>query len=239
MSSILDALKKLEAESVEEEPGRAPRGGENGSRPRSAPAGSPRGGGRSVLYFALGFLAAACVILSIFLRPAPEAPKKSAPAPRTPAPKMEIPPPTGPAKRGAPSRTTDSPGPSETAARAPAPPASPSPAAPRKKRPAKTDAPLSKPATVPDRTPRAIPRPVVEPLAPVSELKLQAIAWSEDPGRRIAVIDGRIIHEGDSLGGRTVDSIGKDKVVLRAEEKSWTLAFRREEKEGKGEGEGE
>ncbi len=237
MSSILEALKKLETESVEEEPGRTTSGGADAGQPPPAPAAGPRGSGRSVLYFALGFLAAACVILLVFIQPVRRTPEKSVPAPRAPAPMKETPPPAG----HAPSGEMDPPGPSATAAGPPDQPAVPSPtalrketlperpAAPRKETPPAAVAPLSKPSAGPDRSSRAAPGSAVEAPAAESVLKLQAIAWSEDPGRRIAVINGRIVHEGQSMDGKTVDRIGKDTVVLRAGEKAWTLEFKREE----------
>jgi len=44
--------------------------------------------------------------------------------------------------------------------------------------------------------------------------KLSAIAWDENPDQRLAVIDDRILHEGDLLGGATVLRINPDHVVF-------------------------
>jgi hypothetical protein len=44
--------------------------------------------------------------------------------------------------------------------------------------------------------------------------KLSAIAWDEDPDQRLAVINDRILHEGDLLGGATVLRINPDHVVF-------------------------
>ncbi len=241
MSSILDALKKLENDSVDNEPGGpgGPTGGVEVERSRPAAGGSPKGR-RSLVYFALGFLAAACLILLFFQRPAPDLPGKSAPETEAPVSRVEIPPPADPVEQHATSPSMDSSYPAASAARS-APPVRPSPPAASEKRP--VSVPPPKPPKAPDQESRPAPRkapppkpgaapapePRPAPLAPVSELKLQAIAWSEDPDRRMAVINGRIIHEGDSLGGRTVGGIGKDTVVLRAGEKTWTLVFKRDQ----------
>jgi hypothetical protein len=44
--------------------------------------------------------------------------------------------------------------------------------------------------------------------------KLSAIAWDENPDQRLSVIDDRILHEGDLLGGATVLRINPDHVVF-------------------------
>ena len=44
--------------------------------------------------------------------------------------------------------------------------------------------------------------------------KLGAIAWDKNPDQRLAVIDDRILHEGDLLGGATVLRINPDHVVF-------------------------
>jgi hypothetical protein len=44
--------------------------------------------------------------------------------------------------------------------------------------------------------------------------KLGAIAWDENPAQRLAVLDDRILHEGDVLGGATVLRINPDHVVF-------------------------
>ncbi|MCP4693957.1 MAG: general secretion pathway protein GspB, partial [Desulfobacterales bacterium] len=89
---------------------------------------------------------------------------------------------------------------------------------------------LSKPSVGPDPPPPPDQPQPVEAAALDRELKLQAIAWSEDPARRIAVINGRIIREGGAVGGVVVDRIDRDAVVLRAEDDrgAWTLEFKRE-----------
>ena len=54
-------------------------------------------------------------------------------------------------------------------------------------------------------------------IAALSELfncKLNAIAWDENPDQRLAVINDRILHEGDLVGGVTVLRINPDHVVF-------------------------
>jgi len=56
-----------------------------------------------------------------------------------------------------------------------------------------------------------------EPLAtqdPLPGIKLNAIAWDEDPERSIAVLNDRIVHEGDFLGEVRVLRIKPNHVVL-------------------------
>jgi type II secretory pathway component PulC len=43
---------------------------------------------------------------------------------------------------------------------------------------------------------------------------LNAIAWDENPDQRLAVINDRILHEGDLVGGATVLRINPDHVVF-------------------------
>ena len=57
-------------------------------------------------------------------------------------------------------------------------------------------------------------------------LKLHAIAWSNNPERRIAVINGRIVREGDSIDGFKVSRISAEEVIVKEGEKSWRLVFR-------------
>ena len=58
-----------------------------------------------------------------------------------------------------------------------------------------------------------------------SKLKLQALAWSDDAVRRMAVINGRIVHEGESVEGYQVVEIRVEDVIVNAAGKSWRLEF--------------
>ncbi len=48
-----------------------------------------------------------------------------------------------------------------------------------------------------------------------SALKLQAISWTPDPKKRIAVISGTIVREGDTIEGYSLSIIGKDDVTVK------------------------
>lgn len=57
-------------------------------------------------------------------------------------------------------------------------------------------------------------------------LDLQAIAWSKDPHKRIAVINGHILREGESIGDISVTRIGADTVLVRNGDTEQTLLFK-------------
>jgi len=65
-----------------------------------------------------------------------------------------------------------------------------------------------------------------EPLAR-GTLQLQAISWSDNPGARITVIDGRILREGHSVEGYTVIQIRPEDIILGKEGKRWKLGYSR------------
>ena len=56
-------------------------------------------------------------------------------------------------------------------------------------------------------------------------LKLQAIVWSSDPKERIAVINGAVLREGDSIEEFSVARIDADVVVVREGAAEWKLLF--------------
>ena len=58
-----------------------------------------------------------------------------------------------------------------------------------------------------------------------SKIKLQALAWSSDAARRMAVINGRIVHEGESMDGYQINQIRQEDVVVSDGTRSWSLAF--------------
>ena len=66
------------------------------------------------------------------------------------------------------------------------------------------------------------------PIRQASEslLKLQAIAWSGNPEKRIAVINGHIVREGESVERATVKHIGKNTVVFKKGSEEWRQVFR-------------
>ncbi len=82
----------------------------------------------------------------------------------------------------------------------------------------------------PTRPPAVMTAPVMAPggyVAPRIERAqplLQSILVSRRPGgRRVAVIDGKIVRQGERVGGATVVAIGTYEVVLRRGSKTETL----------------
>ena len=59
-----------------------------------------------------------------------------------------------------------------------------------------------------------------------SKLQLQAIAWSSDPKSRIAVINGRVLREGGSVERVLVIHIGKNEVIFKKGGEEWKQLFR-------------
>jgi hypothetical protein len=58
-----------------------------------------------------------------------------------------------------------------------------------------------------------------------SKLKLQAIAWSDDAARRIAVINNHVVREGESVEGFSVTQIRQDDIIVNDGTESWRLEF--------------
>ena len=58
------------------------------------------------------------------------------------------------------------------------------------------------------------------------EMKLQAITWSKDPQKRIAVINNSILRQGEAVSGYRIDAINQDDVVLNDRGKKWKILFR-------------
>jgi hypothetical protein len=58
-----------------------------------------------------------------------------------------------------------------------------------------------------------------------SILKLQAISWSQTPDKRIAVINSRIVKEGDSVDGCYIIRIDEDYVAVLYDKDEWQLKF--------------
>ena len=52
-----------------------------------------------------------------------------------------------------------------------------------------------------------------------------AIAWYTDPARRIAVINGSMVKEGESVEGYKVSQIRKDDVIVSDGSRSWRGEF--------------
>ena len=58
-----------------------------------------------------------------------------------------------------------------------------------------------------------------------SQLLLQAIAWSNDSSQRLAVINNRIVHEGETVDGYSITEIRQEDVVVNDGTNSWRLEF--------------
>lgn len=58
-----------------------------------------------------------------------------------------------------------------------------------------------------------------------NRLKIQAIAWSPVPDERIAVINSRIVREGDSVEGFSVVAIRSDDVIVRENGQLYKAVF--------------
>lgn len=240
MSSILDALKKVEAAT--------------GGRPDLSPppaflAGPARRRGKRGLALALAagvVLAAAGGVLLLGNRTAPPLKEEQ------PALRAKLPPETtAPAAAERPAATRPNPAapavpaPGQNAAppapARPAPPpvaAGPQAAAPSRQPPPAVQAPppsarLRGPVETPPAA-RAAPSPARTESAGPSRaeglprledgrLRLMAIAWFDDPGRRLAVVNGRILREGETVDGFRVRAIRRDEVVVSDEARSYRL----------------
>ncbi len=66
------------------------------------------------------------------------------------------------------------------------------------------------------------------PLLTDGSLRVHAIAWSPQPAERMAVINSRVIHEGDAVEDFVIMVIRPDDVVVRQKEKGvWRVEFGR------------
>lgn len=80
------------------------------------------------------------------------------------------------------------------------------------------------PAAAADNRPAAKPAATYDRIED-SKLKLQALAWSDEVTKRMAVINGRIVREGESVDGYRVIEIHEEEVVVNQDGKSWRLEF--------------
>ena len=56
-----------------------------------------------------------------------------------------------------------------------------------------------------------------------SKLRVMAIAWADDPARRLAVVNGHIVREGESVEGYSVTQIRKDDIIVNDGSRSWRV----------------
>ncbi len=59
-------------------------------------------------------------------------------------------------------------------------------------------------------------------------LELQAIAWATDRESRIAVINGNVVREGESIDRAMVVQIGKNVVAFKKDGEEWQQLFRKQ-----------
>jgi hypothetical protein len=57
------------------------------------------------------------------------------------------------------------------------------------------------------------------------KLKVMAIAWHGEATRRIAVVNGHIVKEGESVDGYTITRIRKDDIIVNDGSRSWRVEF--------------
>jgi hypothetical protein len=57
------------------------------------------------------------------------------------------------------------------------------------------------------------------------ELDLQAIAWTHEAAARIAVVNGQVLHEGDTVSGARVVRIDPQAVVFGQAGRTWEIPF--------------
>jgi general secretion pathway protein B len=82
---------------------------------------------------------------------------------------------------------------------------------------------------VPSSSTPATPTKTVEfeiPKLNNPDMKLQAVTWSRVPRKRIAVINNRILREGEMVSSYLIKTINQDDVVLSQEGTKWKLMFR-------------
>lgn len=232
MSSVLEALKKMEEEERRAEEMKGP-----GRLTFPEPGPAPKRGALHLLAFVAVFAAGVGLAAAGFLlahRPesvavfADAAPKQAsvlrvvAPA----APVVQRPHRAAPLKESA---TPTAPTPPAVGGPEPAAPQNPTPKD-ETKRESPADAKPAPPAPATTQVTEAAPAPpedALEDLPPAdpATYRLQGVRWSRDPSRRIAVINSQIVREGAGVDGATVSSITAEGVVLDVAGVRFFLAF--------------
>ena len=68
------------------------------------------------------------------------------------------------------------------------------------------------------------PPPADEPLPPdLAAVHIHAIAWSETPEQRLALMDNAMVHTGDPFAGGLIERIERDHVVLGRDGRQYVL----------------
>ncbi|MGQ9647746.1 MAG: general secretion pathway protein GspB [Thermodesulfobacteriota bacterium] len=81
--------------------------------------------------------------------------------------------------------------------------------------------------SVPEEIRKSISEPTKKPAPSPSSLRLSGIVWSEDPTKRLAVINGVVTMEGYSFEGVKVVEIHPDRVVLLLNDQPFELSLNR------------
>jgi hypothetical protein len=70
--------------------------------------------------------------------------------------------------------------------------------------------------------------PAISDILPLNDgiLKLQAVSWAEEPTARVAIINNKILEEGESVQGYLLLLIKKDDVILQHSGKKYKLDFK-------------
>jgi len=74
--------------------------------------------------------------------------------------------------------------------------------------------------------PLVAPKITAKPYHGDSPIKVQAIAWSDNPAQRLAVINDTVVREGQFIGDILIIGIHPEKIIIRKEGKMWELIFR-------------
>jgi type IV secretory pathway VirB10-like protein len=84
---------------------------------------------------------------------------------------------------------------------------------------------LAAPAVRPDTGRPSPPRTAEDNLSRLDEskLKVMAIAWTTEASRRLAVVNGHIVKEGESVEGFNVTQIRKDDIIVNDGGRSWRV----------------
>ena len=87
---------------------------------------------------------------------------------------------------------------------------------------------VEKPVAASVSIPKAQPKTVEVEIPNLKDpgMKLQAITWSKAPQKRIAVINNRILREGETVSGYLIKTINQDDILLSLDGEKWKLLFR-------------
>ncbi|MCK4760849.1 MAG: general secretion pathway protein GspB [Candidatus Aminicenantes bacterium] len=240
MSSILKALKKAEAESADREAqGSAQKINKKSGVNRDA--GASRGIYRSLFFAAVVLLvaAAAWIFFTAIKKPPLQnepgvSPKKAAAAvlatqPPTLEVEKEIKQEAGQTAGEKTGESVQETPPPEIAAEQAKPASSPLPVSPR----SGDSSPLpassrsgnsSRPGMAKKSSSPAPVRAVVKSKpSSSSQFILKGIIWSDNPARRVALINNRYLKEGEKINGVELIRIARDEVILKSGEREWAI----------------